>query len=88
MRFKAIQVDKCLWLGCIECLKKRIFPLYRKHNIPPLYWPDSASAQYAKTTLDLMNTNKMDFIQKDDNPSNFPQLPFAKKACDLNNALY
>lgn len=57
-----------------ECLKKRLFPLYHQHDIPPLFWPDLATAHYAKETLDLMKANNVDFVEKEDNPPNCPQL--------------
>ena len=52
-----------------ECLQKRLLPLYNKHSTPPLFWPDLASAHYAKTTL-----NCGLLVEKNINPPNCPQL--------------
>lgn len=57
-----------------ECLQKRLLPLYKKHSSPPLFWPDLASAHYAKTTLKWLRENGVDFVEKDENPPNCPQL--------------
>lgn len=57
-----------------ECLKKRLLPLYRKHKVPPLFWPDLASAHYAKSTLQWFSENNIMFVEKDINPPNCPQL--------------
>lgn len=56
-----------------ECLKKRLLPFYRKHKIPTLFWPDLASAHYAKDTLNFMKTKKIQFVAKEMNPPNVPQ---------------
>lgn len=57
-----------------ECITKRLYPLYKKHNIPPLFWPDLASAHYAGETVTLLNSKNIDFVKKDDNPPNCPEL--------------
>lgn len=57
-----------------ECLKNRLLPLYRKHQSPPLFWPDLASAHYAKSTLQWLTENNIKFVEKDINPPNCPQL--------------
>lgn len=57
-----------------ECLKKRLLPLYKKHDVPPLFWPDLASAHYAKSTLQWLSENNISFVEKDINPPNCPQL--------------
>lgn len=57
-----------------ECIKKRLLPLYRKHDIPPIFWPDLATAHYARGTLELLQALNIDFIQKSMNPPNCPQL--------------
>lgn len=57
-----------------ECLKKRLLSLYKKHSTPPLFWPDLASAHYAKSTLKWFKDNDIDFVEKEINPPNCPQL--------------
>lgn len=57
-----------------ECLQKRLLPLYRKHSIPPLFWPDLATAHYARSTLDWLEQAGIRYVPKDMNPPNCPQL--------------
>lgn len=57
-----------------ECIQKRLLPLYRKHDTPPLFWPDLASAHYAKATITLLQQNNVEFVEKDSNPPNCPEL--------------
>lgn len=56
-----------------ECLKKRLLPFIRKHDVPTLFWPDLASCHYAKTTLEFMTVNNIAFVPKNMNPPNVPQ---------------
>jgi hypothetical protein len=57
-----------------ECLDKRLLPLIRRHNVPTLFWPDLASIHYAKATLDWYEANNVDFVPKNMNPPNVPQI--------------
>lgn len=57
-----------------ECLKKRLLPFYRKHDHSPVFWPDLATAHYAKDTINFMKCHNIDFIEKEDNPPNCPNL--------------
>ncbi|XP_047996380.1 uncharacterized protein LOC125234214 [Leguminivora glycinivorella] len=57
-----------------ECIKKRILPLYRRHALPPIFWPDLASAHYAKATLNLLDAENVSYIAKIMNPPNCPEL--------------
>ncbi|KAF2902712.1 hypothetical protein ILUMI_03472 [Ignelater luminosus] len=55
-------------------VRKRLLAVYRKHKDPPLFSPDLALAHYAQSTLELLKAGKVDFVSKDINPSNCPQL--------------
>lgn len=57
-----------------ECLQKRVLPLIRKHTGPTLFWPDLASCHYARLTLDWYRENNVDFVEKEMNPPNCPQI--------------
>lgn len=57
-----------------ECLKKLLLPIYRMHDIPPLFWPDLATAHYAKTTQEWLKKEGIQYVPKDMNPPNCPQL--------------
>jgi len=61
-----------------ECIKKRLLLLYKKHDVPPsmmhLFWPDLVPAHYANATQDLLEDLNIDFVKKDMNPSNCPEL--------------
>ena len=57
-----------------ECLKKRLIPFYKSHKVPTIFWPDLASAHYAKSTLKLLKDNGVKFVEKGENPPNAPEL--------------
>lgn len=57
-----------------ECLKKKLLPLYRRHESPPLFWPDLASAHCAKSVLQWCLHNNIQFVEKNINPPNCPEL--------------
>jgi transposase len=58
-----------------KCLKGHLLPFidkyYRGDNI--LFWPDGASAHYAKATLDFLTANNIPVVTNDKNPPNLPQ---------------
>jgi len=57
-----------------ECIKKRLIPFYRKHNVSTIFWPDLASAHYARSTLALLEAENIKFVSKEENPPNCPEL--------------
>lgn len=57
-----------------ECLKKRLIPFYEKHNVLRIFWPDLASAHYARSTLALLDSKGINFVSKEENPPNCPEL--------------
>lgn len=57
-----------------ECLKKRIRPFIRKHRGSILFWPDLASAHYAKDTLEWLGNENIPYVIKEENPPNCPEL--------------
>lgn len=57
-----------------ECLKKRVWPLIKKHNVRCVFWSDLASCYYAGKVTDWLKAKKVDFLPKDMNPANVPQL--------------
>lgn len=57
-----------------ECLKKRILPLIRKHNNPVLFWPDLASCHYARSVLNWLDSEDIEFVKKEVNIPNCPEL--------------
>lgn len=56
-----------------DCLKKRLLPFIRKHQVSTLFWPDLAPAHYAKKTLQFLEDNRVDYVPKEMNPPNVPQ---------------
>ena len=58
-----------------ECLKKRLLPFVREMHEDDNYvfWPDLASAHYAKKTQDWLKSENIEFVQKIQNPPNLPQ---------------
>lgn len=59
----------------ISSLKMNLIPLIRDHGFTPtLFWPDLASIHYAKDTLSFYQANDINFVPKQDNPPNSPEL--------------
>ena len=58
-----------------ECLKKRLIPFLREYHLDNQYifWPDKASAHYAKKTINFLKSQKVHFVPKYRNPTKVPQ---------------
>lgn len=56
-----------------ECLKRRLIPFYKKHMVSTIFWPDLASAHYARSTLSLLEENDIKYVDKEENPPNAPE---------------
>lgn len=57
-----------------ECLEKRVLAFLRQHQGPVKFWPDLASCHYSRATQKWYQDNKIDFIPKNMNPPNCPDL--------------
>jgi len=62
-----------------ECINKRLVPFIKEmygdvESSDYIFWPDLASAHYARDTVALYNEKKINFVQKEMNPPNCPQL--------------
>jgi transposase/predicted DNA-binding protein YlxM (UPF0122 family) len=57
-----------------ECLKKGLLPLLRSHSVSTFFWPDLASSHYSKATLEWYKANGVNFVPKEANPPNCPEL--------------
>ena len=75
-----------------DCLKKLLLPFIDKHyecRDQVLFWPDGASCHYAKSVTEFLKAEKINFVAKDDNPPNVPQLrPIEKFWAILKNKVY
>lgn len=68
-----LAVNKDVYIGkCLPVLQKFIEKFHKKEKI--VFWPDLASAHYAKDTLDDLKRRKIPYIPKEQNPLNVPQL--------------
>jgi hypothetical protein len=58
-----------------KCLKKSLIPFLRKYHSHDRYvfWPDLASAHYARTVQDYFNSQRVPFVQRKLNPANVPK---------------
>lgn len=56
-----------------ECLKRRLIPFYKEHTVSAIFWPDLASAHYARSTLTLLDENNINYVAKEENPPNVPE---------------
>ena len=71
-----------------ECLSKILIPFIKKYhgNGNYIFWPDKASAHYAKGTTDFQN---IPFVPKDRNPTNLPQCrPIEDFFSELSSLVY
>ena len=59
-----------------ECIMRRLVPFLQQYHEDGdyVFWPDLASSHYAKDTLSLLRDQNINFVRKQDNPSNVPQL--------------
>lgn len=59
-----------------ECITQRLVPFIEKYhqNKKIIFWPDLATAHYAKDTISLLKTLGISFVPKNENPPNCPQL--------------
>ena len=59
-----------------ECIIKRLTPFIKKHHPEGnfVFWPDLASAHYAKSVTSYLISKDITFVQKADNPPAVPEL--------------
>lgn len=60
-----------------ECIEKRLVPYIQKHypnNEGYIFWPDLATAHYSHQTQARLTELGINFVPKDNNPPNVPQL--------------
>jgi hypothetical protein len=59
----------------VYCLQQRLLPYIRQH-FPDgnyIFWPDKASAHYAKNVLQYLSSKHIRLVPKVNNPTNVPQ---------------
>ncbi len=58
-----------------ECLDPYLLPFIKKYhrNDQYVFWPDQASAHYAKEVIEWLNSKKIEFVPKYLNPANAPK---------------
>ena len=59
-----------------EWIRRRLIP-YIRQNYPDdnyVFWPDQASAHYAKVVIDHLRSENVRFVKKNDNPANVPEV--------------
>ena len=59
-----------------ECIMRRLVPFLQQYHEDGdyVFWPDLASSHYAKDTVALLRDQNINFVRKQDNPPNLPQL--------------
>lgn len=59
-----------------ECIRRRLIPYIRANYSDGeyIFWPDQASAHYAKIVIDHLTAENIDFVRKEDNPANVPEI--------------
>lgn len=58
-----------------DCLQKILIPFLKEYHSDNnyLFWPDLASAHYAKSVVEFYEEQKVNFVEKQDNPANLPE---------------
>lgn len=58
-----------------ECIKKRLVPFIKRYHSDGHYafWPDLASAHYARSSIDMLEEYKVKYVSKSENPPNVSQ---------------
>ena len=59
-----------------ECIIKRLMPFIKRHHPEGnfVFWPDLASAHYAKSVTSYLISKNITFVQKADNSPAVPEL--------------
>lgn len=57
-----------------ECLRQRLLPFITSHGVPTIFWPDLATCHYSAATLEWYKANNINYVPKDMNPPNCPEL--------------
>ena len=47
-----------------ECLKMLFMPMMKKHDDPPVFWPDLGSYNYSRSVIKWYQQNGIDFFPK------------------------
>ena len=82
-------VDSKFYIG--KCLKPKLLPFIRKHypDGKYIFWPDLASSHYSKDTQKFMREEEINFVPKDLNPPNVPNLrPIERFWSELKREVY
>lgn len=70
---RSVAIDSDIYIS--KCLTKMEKFIKKKHNGDHIiFWPDLASCHYSKKTLDWLKSKKINFVPKDANPPNCPQI--------------
>lgn len=75
----------------MEFIKDRVIPFIKKHhkNDQVIFWPDKASSHYSNEVIDYMKSQNLNFVDKEDNPTNVPEArPVEDFWRDLKQAVY
>jgi len=59
-----------------ECIQRRLVPFLRQHYVDGeyIFWPDQASAHYAKKVIDFLKAENIAFVDKSCNPAGVPEI--------------
>jgi transposase len=74
-----------------ECISKHLKPFLQKNypNNDIIFWPDLASAHYARNTIETFEALNINFVKRGHNPPNIPQLrPIEKFWAHLKSRVY
>ena len=68
-----------------RCIKKRVTSFIRQYHADYnyIFWPDQTRAHYAKSVINHLNKNNVNFVCKNDNPVSIPNCRPIKKLSDF-----
>jgi hypothetical protein len=58
-----------------ECIRKRLIPFINRYHVGDsvLFWPDLASAHYAREVQAFLTDHGVSYVKRGQNPPNVPQ---------------
>lgn len=73
-----------------ECIERRLLPFLRLHkNKKIVFWPDLASSHYAKIVISFLDSEKVKYVAKSENPASVPEArPIEDFWADLKRQVY
>lgn len=58
-----------------DCINARLMPFIKQHHSDGnyLFWPDLASSHYAKSVIEYLDQENVNYVERHENPANLPE---------------